>query len=71
MKACSLKIHSIDTFGTHDGPGIRLVIFAQGCPFRCLYCHNPDTQALETNKTKTITIKEVMELLQKEKSYFG
>ena len=71
MTACSLKIHSIDTFGTHDGPGIRLVIFAQGCPFRCLYCHNPDTQALETDKSKTITIQAIMNLLQKEKSYFG
>jgi len=46
------NIHSIESCGTVDGPGIRFVVFTQGCPLRCQYCHNPDTW--EINKKDTL-----------------
>lgn len=49
------NIHSVETCGTVDGPGIRFVVFTQGCPMRCLYCHNPDTwEPVGNNKQMSV-----------------
>ena len=48
------KIHSIETCGTVDGPGIRFVVFMQGCPLRCQYCHNPDSWEYDTDNTMSV-----------------
>lgn len=61
------RIHSFESFGTVDGPGIRFVVFMQGCPMRCLYCHNPDTWA---GGGKSYTAEEVAATALRYKSYF-
>ncbi len=55
MESVDLKIrvHSYESMGTFDGPGLRYVVFLQGCPFRCLYCANPDTIDLRGESKET------------------
>lgn len=61
------SIHSIETCGTVDGPGIRFVIFTAGCPLRCLYCSNPDCRFVENGKK--VSVDELIEEIQKYTSY--
>lgn len=63
------NIHSIETFGTVDGPGIRFVIFMQGCPLRCRYCHNPDTW--ETKGGKRMSVEELLEQFHKNRAFYS
>ncbi len=61
-------IHSVESFGTVDGPGVRYVVFLQGCPLRCCYCHNPDTWQIWTGKQ--ISADELLEGFHKNRSFY-
>ncbi|SCS35108.1 pyruvate formate-lyase-activating protein [Staphylococcus caeli] len=62
-------LHSIESMGTVDGPGLRYILFTQGCLLRCLYCHNPDTWQINT-PSREVTVDEMVEEILSYKPYF-
>lgn len=62
------RIHSIESFGSADGPGIRFIVFLKGCHMRCQFCHNPDTWNMEGGEIKTVD--ELLSQALKYKSYW-
>lgn len=62
------NVHSFESFGAVDGPGIRFVVFLKGCPMRCLYCHNPDSQSMDGGTL--FSAQEILERALRYKSYF-
>lgn len=62
------KIHSLETFGTVDGPGVRFVVFFQGCPMRCQYCHNPDTWNIEDGEE--MSADEIITRFERNRSFY-
>ena len=62
-------VHVLESFGSADGPGVRFVVFMQGCPMRCKYCHNPDTW--NTKGGEEFTPEKLLKEALKYKSYWG
>lgn len=62
------RIHSVESFGTVDGPGVRFVVFFQGCPLRCLYCHNPDSWKI--NGGMEMTVQELLKEYERNQSFY-
>lgn len=65
-----IRLHSVESLGTYDGPGVRLVFFTQGCNFKCKYCANPDTID-KTGESRLFNYDELMNLARSQRPFFG
>ena len=65
-----IRVHSYESMGTFDGPGLRYVVFLQGCPFRCLYCANPDTIDAK-GESKETAPEDILKMAISQKPFFG
>ncbi|MBQ6246797.1 MAG: 4Fe-4S cluster-binding domain-containing protein, partial [Kiritimatiellae bacterium] len=81
MNETSTLVFDIEKFAVHDGPGIRTVVFLKGCPLRCIWCHNPESQSFEPEQMasadgktppetigKAMTVEKVMASVRKDKA---
>lgn len=66
-----INVHSYESMGTFDGPGLRLVVFLQGCNFRCLYCANPDTIDVKGENVQKVDVEEIVRMAVSQKAFFG
>lgn len=69
MRSDKGRIHSIESFGTVDGPGVRMTIFFQGCPMRCRFCHNPDTWSFSAGEEMDVA--SILDQYEHNRAFYG
>lgn len=64
------RIHSVESMGTVDGPGVRFVVFTQGCPMRCLFCHNPDTWDASSHAGVLVSVEQLIDEFESNRPFY-